>query len=164
MTMTYSNAASTMVHHHYDYLQADQADDLELSNLLDEIFPEMLQLHHQEAMMMPPNTNTHTHTQEEQQQQQQQNHFVPVSPSSSVMMFNNISTDDIPALQVANYKPQGAVRVSPVPSGSKSRVAAKVPPSPSSAGSSSSSSRKRSISTVSETSVDPDKRQTVQRR
>ena len=146
--MMYSNATSTMVHHHYDYLQDDHADDLELSNLLDDIFPEVSQLQ-QESMIATPNTHT------------EQNHFVPVSPSSSVLACNKISMDDLPALQVTNFKPQGAVRVSPVPSdSSKSRVVAKIPQSPSSA----SSSRKRSISSVSDTSVDPDKRQTVQRR
>jgi hypothetical protein len=147
MTTTYSNVASTMVHHHYDYLQDDDANDLELSNLLDDIFPEMSQLQ-QESMMATPNT-------------QEQNHFVPVSPSSSVLPSNKISMDDLPALQVTNYTSQGAVRVSPVPSdSSKSRGVAKIPQSPSYAA----SSRKRSISSVSETSVDPDKRQTVQRR
>lgn len=148
MTMTYSNASSTMVHHHYDYLQNDDADDVELSNLLDDIFPEISQLQ-QESMMASPNTHT------------EQNHFVPVSPSSSVLPYNKISINDIPALQVTTFKPQCAVRVSPVPSpSSKSRVVAKIPPSPSSA----SSSRKRCIASVSDSSVDPDKRQTVQRR
>jgi hypothetical protein len=136
-----------MVHQHYDYLQDEHANDVELSNLLDDIFPEMSQLQ-QESMTTTPYT-------------QEQNHFVPVSPSSSVVAYNKISMDGITVLQVTNFKPQDAVRVSPVPSNiSKSRIVAKIPPSPSS----SSSSRKRSISSVTETSVDPDKRQTVQRR
>jgi hypothetical protein len=136
-----------MVHHHYEYLQDDHANDVELSNLLDDIFPEMSQLQ-QESMTPMPVT-------------QEQNHFVPVSPPSSALVYNKISIDDLPALQVTNYQPQGSVRVSPVPSdSSKLQLVAKIPPSPSSA----SSSRKRSISSVSETYVDPDKRQTVQRR
>jgi hypothetical protein len=150
MTMTYSNAAMTMVHQHYDYLQDDHADDIELSNMLDDIFPEMSQLQHQQESMINA--------------QEQQNHFVPVSPSTSYLASSKVSLEDLSALQEANYKqPQFAARVSPVLSDSveSSEVVSKIPSSPTCA---STCSRKRRISSVSETSGEPDKRQTVQRR